>query len=228
MMKRIPEPQLMNDPEQAKAYAEADFSEPHNAFVQYFRDRFPDFIDGEVADLGCGAADVTVRFAKAYPQTRLTGLDGASAMLKLARKAVNEAHLSERIRLIECVLPSAALRPQRFDVVLSNSLLHHLDDPKALWQTVRHISRPKAIVHVMDLLRPNTPMEAQRIVRLYAREAPAILRRDFYNSLRAAYTEEEVVQQLAACGLDDLSVETVSDRHLLIFGRVHPQSTKAQ
>jgi ubiquinone/menaquinone biosynthesis C-methylase UbiE len=219
-MKRIPEPQLMNDPEQARAYAEADFSEPHTAFVQYFRDRFADFAAGEVVDLGCGAADVTIRFANAYPGSMITAIDGASAMLKLGRIAVHRAGLSERIQFFECVLPSAALRAQRFDAVLSNSLLHHLDDPLALWQTVTQIARPGAIVHIMDLLRPDTPTEAQRVVRLYAREAPAILRRDFYNSLRAAYTVEEVVQQLAASALERLSVETVSDRHLLVSGRL--------
>ncbi len=41
-MKRIPEPELMNSPEQARAYAEADFSEPHNMFVEKFAECFPD------------------------------------------------------------------------------------------------------------------------------------------------------------------------------------------
>ncbi len=32
-MKRIPEPELMDGAEQASAYAEADFSEPHDHFM---------------------------------------------------------------------------------------------------------------------------------------------------------------------------------------------------
>ncbi len=32
-MDRIPEPELMDEVEQARAYAAADFSEPHQAFV---------------------------------------------------------------------------------------------------------------------------------------------------------------------------------------------------
>ena len=39
-MERIPEPELMDDPEQARAYASADFSEPHQAFVERFTQRF--------------------------------------------------------------------------------------------------------------------------------------------------------------------------------------------
>ena len=41
-MERIPEPDLMNDPEQALAYAQADFEEPHNQFVELFKNRFPE------------------------------------------------------------------------------------------------------------------------------------------------------------------------------------------
>jgi ubiquinone/menaquinone biosynthesis C-methylase UbiE len=219
-MKRIPELELMDDPEHAQAYAEADFSEPHEAFVQYFRDRFPDFESGEVADLGCGPADVTLRFARAYRQARIIGVDGARAMLAFARKAVTAAGMEARIRLVQCVLPSPALGAARFDLVLSNSLLHHLDDPHVLWQTVKQIARPGALLQVMDLKRPNSAADAQRLVRLYARAAPAILCRDFYNSLRAAYRPEEIEAQLGSAGLSRLEVEVVSDRHVLVWGKL--------
>jgi ubiquinone/menaquinone biosynthesis C-methylase UbiE len=219
-MKRIPELELMDDPEQAQAYAEADFSEPHEAFVQYFRDRFPDFESGEVADLGCGPADVTLRFARAYRQARIIGVDGARAMLAFARKAVTAAGMEARIRLVQCVLPSPALGAARFDLVLSNSLLHHLDDPHVLWQTVKQIARPGALLQVMDLKRPNSAADAQRLVRLHAQAAPAILRRDFYNSLRAAYRPEEIEAQLGSAGLSRLEVEVVSDRHVLVWGKL--------
>ena len=49
-MQRVPEPELMDDPAQALAYAGADFSEPHQAFVAHFRERFPDFHSGSVLD----------------------------------------------------------------------------------------------------------------------------------------------------------------------------------
>jgi hypothetical protein len=53
-MQHIPEPELMTDPAQAQAYAEADFSAPHDAFVAHFAARFPDFKTGSVLDLGWG------------------------------------------------------------------------------------------------------------------------------------------------------------------------------
>ena len=88
-MDRISEPELMDDVEQARAYAAADFSEPHQAFVEHFRQRFADCNPKQVLDLGCGPADISIRFARAYPQCTLTGVDGAAAMLALGRDAVS-------------------------------------------------------------------------------------------------------------------------------------------
>lgn len=216
-MERVPEPELMDDPAQARAYAEADFSEPHQAFVDHFRRRFPAFAGGRVMDLGCGPADVTLRFARAYPGTDILGVDGAQAMLALARAAVERAGLGGRIRFACLRLPAPAL-PGGFDAVISNSLLHHLADPWTLWTAVRQAARPGAAVLVMDLLRPESEAELERLVATYTAGAPEVLRRDFRNSLRAAYRPKEVEDQLARAGLAGFSVEVVSDRHLLAWG----------
>jgi len=37
-MQRIPEPELMTDQEQAIAYANADFEEPHNHFITLLKE----------------------------------------------------------------------------------------------------------------------------------------------------------------------------------------------
>ena len=141
ILERIPEPELMEDPAQAVAYAAADFSEPHDAFVQHFQRLFPGFQGGRVLDLGCGAADVTIRFARAYPEARLDGVDGAEAMLRLGREAVVKARLDSRICLHLLRLPAAGLG-SGYDAVISNSLLHHLAQPATLWQAVVRAARP--------------------------------------------------------------------------------------
>jgi len=53
-MQRIPEPELMDESEQALAYANADFSEPNQRFVEAFAAEFPGFTRGAVLDLGWG------------------------------------------------------------------------------------------------------------------------------------------------------------------------------
>lgn len=220
MLPRTPEPDLMDDAAQALAYAEADFSEPHQAFVSHFQQRFPDFRGARVLDLGCGPADVTLRFARALPEAEFLGVDGAPAMLELGRRAAATAGLAGRVTLEHHYLPDPTLPRQAFAGVVSNSLLHHLNDPAVLWQTVRHAAQPGAKVAVMDLLRPTSLEEAQQLTERYADGAPDVLRHDFYHSLLAAYRPEEVREQLAAAGLGHFRVEAVSDRHLLIWGEI--------
>ncbi len=219
-MERIPEPELMDEPEQALAYAGADFSEPHDAFVARFRRCFPEFAQGAVLDLGCGPADVTIRFARAYPQAQLTGVDGAEAMLALGRQAIAAAELSGRVRLLHRCLPAASLDGSPYAAIISNSLLHHLAQPSVLWDAVRAAAAPGAAVFVMDLLRPPSREGASALVALHAASAPEVLRRDFFNSLLAAFRPEEVRAQLEAAGLAAMRVEVASDRHLIAYGRI--------
>src|SRR6185369_2784167 len=104
-MERTPEPELMNEQEQAAAYAAADWSESHGKIPRYFRERFPEFSGGRIVDLGCGTADVTIRFAKAFPEVAIVGVDGSEAMLGFGRRAVREAGLESRIALETRYLP---------------------------------------------------------------------------------------------------------------------------
>ena len=115
-------------------------------------------------------------------------------------------------------LPGAALPHAQYDAVISNSLLHHLLAPEVLWDTVKHCARPGAPIFVMDLFRPQSQQQAHALVEQYAADEMELLKRDFYHSLLAAYTLEEVRAQLAAAELGYLTVETVSDRHMVIHG----------
>lgn len=218
-MQRVPEPELMDNDEQARAYAQADFAQPHELFVERFKTLFADQdVSGRVLDLGCGPADITIRFARAYPACRLDGVDGAPPMLYYGDRAVAAAGLGRRIRLIHAYLPSAALPHGAYDAVISNSLLHHLHDPASLWQAVKHYARPRAPVFIMDLRRPRDPAQAKALVRQYAAGEPQVLRRDFFNSLRAAYTVAEVREQLRQANLNHLVAEALTDRHLTVSG----------
>ncbi len=219
-MERIPEPELMDDFEQAKAYAEADFSEPHQTFIDCFQHNFTGYKPTRVLDLGCGPADITQRFARAFPDCRIVGIDGSKAMLEFGNKAIAHSGLQGRVRLIEARLPGAALPDGNFDTIISNSLLHHLAQPAVLWDAVKSCGSGEAVVCIMDLMRPVSAEVVDALVEHYAGGEPEILQRDFRHSLLAAYLPQEVRAQLRCAGLDCLRVEVVSDRHLLVAGRL--------
>ena len=216
---RTPEPDLMEDMEQARAYAYADFAEPHNRFIELVKEKFPgEAFDRLVLDLGCGAADICKRFASAFPRMRMHAIDGSEAMLHFARINIDMDRLHEQVRLFKRTLPVESLPREQYSAIVCNSLLHHLAEPQVLWQTIRQFAAPGAPVFVMDLMRPESAEQADQLTRLHAGNEPTVLQQDFRNSLHAAYTPQEVQQQLAAAGLAQLQVEVVSDRHLIVYG----------
>lgn len=209
----------MLDDEQALAYARADFDAAHSIYPQLFRERFPKFPrKAFVLDLGCGPCDVTRRFARLSTDWKIDAVDGSPAMLDQARQNLKRRRLQHRVRLIRGRLPNLTLPRKRYDVILASSLLHHLSDPSALWKTVSAYARRETIVFVMDLRRPHRKRDAHELVEEYSAGEPEVLRRDFHNSLLAAFTPGEVRQQLAAARLGHLTVEPLGDRHLLVFG----------
>jgi trans-aconitate methyltransferase len=219
-MQRVPEPELMDDELHAGAYARADFAEPNGAFCRYLGEHVPGLPERcQAVDLGCGPGDIALRLARAHPGWRVDGLDGAEAMLSHAARALASSGMTERVRFVHARLPETGLEPHAYDLVVSNSLLHHLPDPLVLWRSVCELGRPRSAVMVMDLCRPLSPSEARRLVETYSRDEPAVLKEDFFRSLLAAYRPEEVAEQLATVGLDALRVEQVSDRHVLVWGR---------
>ncbi len=221
-MKRIPEPELMDTEEQARAYAAANFSAAHQSYVTLFSETFPKRpAKATVLDLGCGPADVTIRFAKANPGYTFHAVEGSAAMLNCARQALkSQRRLIQRIKLIGGYIPGAPIPRKSYDLILSNSFLHHLHDPKVLWRCVRYHAKTGTFVFITDLFRPTSRARAKALVRKYSHAEPPILKRDFYNSLLAAFAPDEIEGQLAEAKLDQLRVKVISDRHLMICGRI--------
>lgn len=218
-MERIPEPELMLDPEQVRAYAHADFDEPHDRFIGLLLEKLAELpAQGGALDLGCGAGDISRRFARALAGWRVDGLDGSPAMLAIAREMTIDAGLNARIEYHEVRLPAPPSEDGGYELIFSNSLLHHLADPGVFWSTIRDWSEALGAVFVMDLLRPPSRERVAELVRRYADSEPEILRTDFHNSLLAAFEIGEVEAQLEQADLEHLQIEVVSDRHFIVWG----------
>ena len=213
-MERTLEPELMEDEQQALAYAKADFSTSNQWYVDHLLADYPEELS-RVLDIGCGPGDVMLRFAAARPGVRITAIDGSGAMIALARSAQQD----HRITLLQGRIPGLPLEERSFDAILSKDLLHHLPDPMVLWAEAQRLGRPGAVVYVMDLMRPHTPEAARTIVETVAGDELPILKEDFYASLCAAFTLDEARGQVKQSGLP-LAVAQVSERHMVIKGRL--------
>ncbi len=220
-MQRIVEPELMDDAQQVIAYSQANFDDAHSNIVNHFDEVFPDLVDiATLLDLGCGPADMAIRFAHKFPNCKVDAVDGAKEMLIQAQHRIESESLQHRITLHLYRIPDCELPNQHYDVIVSNSLLHHLHEPQHLWSCVRQYATSGTAVFVCDLIRPESEISAKRLVTEYTKNEPDILRRDFYNSLLAAFTIDEVQDQLKTASLNSLNVKKISDRHILIFGYI--------
>ena len=161
--------------------------------------RLPDHLRTAL-DIGCGPGDVVIRLARAVPDLHITAIDGSAPMIALARDAVSAAGLDERVTLVQGYLPGVSLESTGFDAMLSKDLLHHLPDPSVLWKEIKRLGRPRR-GGLRDGSRSprQRPSDARRIVDSVAAREDPILREDFYNSLCAAFTLDEVRGQLDRC-----------------------------
>ena len=216
-MQRILEPEVMDTPENVLAYASADFSEVNQKFVNDLIKKYSSHLKN-VLDLGCGPADIVIRLASNLSKVKITAIDASKNMIKVANENVTKAKLNNKISLLAGYVPGLQLPEKSFDTIISNSLLHHLPNPLVLWEEIIRLGKNNAAIFIMDLLRPSSPEAAKEIVEKYSLEEHPILKEDFYNSLLAAFSVDEVKDQLKDANLLKLNVEIISDRHLLVSG----------
>ena len=105
----------------------------------------------------------------------------------------------------------------KFDIIISNSLLHHLHKPEDFWETVKALSHDDSQIFIADLFRPESESEIQTLVTRHMADSPPVLKKDFYNSLNAAFTPLEIQEQLEQAGLTGFEILKLSDRHQVIF-----------
>ncbi|MCX8012084.1 MAG: class I SAM-dependent methyltransferase [Desulfobacterota bacterium] len=218
-MKRIPEPEIMSSKEEARVYREADFSEVNQAFACRVLEIVPQTA-GVLIDLGCGPGDILIRTMKFIPRFFFIGLDASTEMIKLAVEEVKKNQYSQKIFFLQGDAKKLSFTSQTFDVIISNSLVHHLLDPLPLWEEVKRVIKPGGTVLFRDLCRPSTPEAAWEIVEKYSGNEPSLLKTLFFNSLNASFTLDEIKGQLTQTGILGLSVKMCSDRHWEVAGKI--------
>ncbi len=137
-MKRITEPELMNQAEQVAAYAAADFEQAHQSVLNAFEQHFLGYeLSGEVLDLGCGCGDISFRFGRRFPDCRVIGIDGSATMLAYAERIkAKSSDIQARIQFIEAIMPTNRIPVRNYTAIISNSFLHHLHSPEVLWRVI--------------------------------------------------------------------------------------------
>ena len=166
MLTRVLEPEVMDSAADARDYDAMDHAEVNRRFVADFlaQQRPP----GEILDLGTGTAQIPIELAQQDPNARIVAADLAESMLALAEQNIAAAGLADRIRLVRWDAKALACPAGLYAAVVSNSIVHHIAEPRAVLAEAVRVAAPGGVLLVRDLLRPADQATLDRLVATYA------------------------------------------------------------
>jgi ubiquinone/menaquinone biosynthesis C-methylase UbiE len=211
---RVLEPEVMSGAEEAGEYDEMDFS----ATDLLFAERAVQLVRGAstpvnlIADLGSGNAKIPLAMCSLLPgATRVCAVEMSPEMLAVAAR--NRTRDGVALHLVAADAKRAPFADHSVGMVTSNSLVHHIPDPHAVFQEIARIARRGAPILIRDLVRPETQQALEQLLEAHAARWSPLQRTLFSDSLHAALTLDEVKKLLDECRLSDVSVTQVTDRH---------------
>ncbi len=218
---RTPEPEVMDTEEEARDYDAMDHAEVNGRFVGDLLAFRPQIT--EVLDVGTGTARIPIELCARARAARVTAIDLADQMLIVARENVARCGLENRITLEKRDAKSAGWPDGRFEVVISNTILHHIPDPSDLVREMWRLTAEGGTIFLHDLARPRSLEEVRSLVRKYggvpATSDPSAVAAHnrqlalFDASLHAALTVDEIRERVAPLGIPESCVSMTSDRH---------------
>ncbi len=223
-VRRVPEnTAIMRDARQNAAFEEAGRDEGILAAVYTYHalQIAPLLQPGDrVLDLACGPGNLLAQVAGLRPDAHFTGIDASPAMLEraaatLARQTCDNVLLTEAdmTRLTGVADASA-------DAVLCTFSLHHLTGAAALQaalHTLRRVLKPGGRLYLTDFGR----LKHRRTQRFLSHDRQAdqseAFTCDFFHSLRAAFSADELQRALQTAGLPAQCHRTALADFMLIF-----------
>lgn len=210
-LERVLEPEVMDSADEARDYDQMDHAAVNRVFVEDLLKTGP--VCGDVLDLGCGTAQLPVQLCETAPDCRVMAVDLSAHMLELARFNVEVAGLSDRIHLEQMDAKEMLWEDAHFDLVISNSIVHHIAEPLTVLREAVRVVRPGGRLFFRDLLRPADEAEVAALVETHMADESAHGREMFEASLRAALNLDEIRALVGRLGFPEASVQQTTDRH---------------
>ena len=212
---RTLEPESMDTFDEAVTYLEMDHSQVNRRFVD---DLFAAGATGpRVIDLGCGPAVLSIEIASRDKAIEVIAVDLSAEMLDLAKQEIDFAGMLYQISLHQADAKSMTVYEDEIaDTVISNSLIHHLEQPIDAIATSMRLVKSGGRVFIRDLMRPESESAVESLVQLHAGGENEVAQQLLRQSLHAALTLEEIGQAIEECGMDAECVRATSDRHWTI------------
>ncbi len=210
-LQRVLEPEVMDTPEEARDYNEMDHAEVNRTFVDDLLACGE--ISGDVLDLGTGTAMIPIELCERVEACRVMATDMSTSMLDLAVYNLAVSSAGHRIQLAQADAKQLRYEDDMFDVVMSNSIVHHIPEPVAVLREAVRVAKPGGLLFFRDLMRPERSDDVSHLVATYAAGANEHQQKMFDDSLRAALNLDEIRELVASLGFAEETVQATSDRH---------------
>ena len=210
-MDRILEPEVMDTWVETTAYDAMDFVGVNTAFAEDAIALDPHAV--KILDAGTGTARIPILMCQRRPQYLFTAVDLAKSMLTVGQQNVEAAGLAQRIRLEQVDSKRMAYPNLEFDMLISNSLVHHLPDPASFFGEVKRLVRPGGAILIRDLIRPESDELVNSLVDSLDADYDLKQQQLFRESLQAGLTLAEVQAAIDLVGLENVKLTQSSELH---------------
>ena len=227
-MPRTPEPEVMAEADEVEAYAsaaaQAYLDAIDNTLVEQVVSLAPtdhasgaagdsSALSGWLLDVGTGPGGIPLKLVRRFPGLRAVGIDRSLNMVRAARQSAREQGRADRAFFLVADARRIAFPDGCFDIVLSNSVLHHLHDPVPVLNEMARLAKPSGMVLLRDLRRPSRLAFALH-VGWFGRYYSGLMKKLYVDSVRAAYTASELRALLRGSALTDAEVFRHRRTHL--------------
>jgi len=109
----------------------------------------------KILDLGCGTGTLTLLLKQAHPTAKVTGMDGDSQVLDIAR----DKSRGTDIQWDEGLATSLPYPDSAFERVVTSLVIHHLvtDDKRQAFKEIFRVLKPRGELYILDFGAPHTP-----------------------------------------------------------------------
>jgi arsenite methyltransferase len=219
---RVPEPDLvMESPAQAASFSQAGEDDGVLAFLYFYNAvQITSVLQAgdRVLDIACGPAHQLAQIADLNPDVHFMGLDASPAMLECAQRTLVQARVGNVELMYGDMMRLSDLEDSSMDCVICTMSLHHLPDHAALCATVREVRRvlrPQGRFYLVDFGRLKL-LSTQRFFADDLRQSVQFTQ-DYFNSLRAAFSVEELSVAMVPLGTDVQRHVTALAPFLVVF-----------
>jgi ubiquinone/menaquinone biosynthesis C-methylase UbiE len=211
MLERILETEAMDSVAETESYDSMDHTEANASFIGRLFDLGA---SGRMLDIGTGPGHMPPLICDRDPDATVVGVDLAQHMIAAAENNLAKTTHGARIEYVHMDAKGLNFADGEFDTVFSNTILHHIPDPRPFLREARRVLRPGGTLLVRDLFRPPSREQLEALVAAHAGECTEHQRGLFADSLHAAFSPEEFRDLADESGLKLAEIVIDSDRHM--------------